>query len=89
MWKANTACIQRKIDESALKKERFTISELQERLRGKMYLIQEAWNMLYIETNGEVSVILKPNKKGQLLQKILIWSPNMKDCHMILIVDGK
>ena len=53
-----------KIDENALKKERFTINELQERLRGNNIFDIADVEYAILETNGEISVITKPEKKN-------------------------
>ena len=51
-----------KIDEKALKKERFTINELQERLRGKDITSLGDVEYAILETSGDVTVIKKPEK---------------------------
>ncbi len=52
-----------KIDEKALKKERFTINELEERLRSKdVYNLGDV-EYAILETSGEVTVIQKPEKR--------------------------
>ena len=53
-----------KIDEKVLKKERFTINELQERLRGDDIFDIADVEYAILETNGEISVITKPQKKN-------------------------
>lgn len=53
-----------KIDEKQLKKERFTINELQERLRGNDIFDIADVEYAILETNGEISVITKPGKKN-------------------------
>lgn len=53
-----------KIDEKQLKKERFTINELQERLRGNDIFDIADVEYAILETNGEISVITKPEKKN-------------------------
>ncbi len=52
-----------KIDEQALKKERFTINELEERLRGDNVMHLGDVEYAILETSGQVSVILKPDKR--------------------------
>ena len=55
-----------KIDEKALKKERITINELQERLRVKdVYNLADV-EYVILETSGEISVISKPNKRNSI-----------------------
>ena len=53
-----------KIDEKVLRKERFTINELQERLRGDDIFDIADVEYAILETNGEISVITKPEKKN-------------------------
>ena len=53
-----------KIDEKQLKKERFTINELQERLRGNDIFDIADVEYAILETNGEISVITKPEKRN-------------------------
>ena len=53
-----------KIDEKALKKERFTINELQERLRGNNIMNLGDVEFAILETNGEITVIQKPEKRA-------------------------
>lgn len=77
-----------KIDEKTLKKERMTINELQERLRGK-----DVYNLLdveyaILETNGEITVIQKPEKKNLTVQDMNI-SPEYEGISYDLVVDGK
>lgn len=77
-----------KIDEEALKKERFTISELQERLRGKDIFNLGDVEYAILETNGEVSVILKPNKRATTPEDFNM-EPEYEGMPYDLIVDGK
>ena len=59
-----------KIIEKALKKERFTINELEERLRGSN--IQSLGDVDYaiLETNGSLSIVPKPNKRNTTPEEI-------------------
>ena len=77
-----------KIDEEALKKERFTVSELQERLRGKDVFNLGDVEYAILETNGEVSVIQKPNKRNTIPEDFNI-EPDYEGLPYDLIVDGK
>ena len=52
-----------KIDQKALKKERFTINELQERLRGNNVVNLGDVEYAILETSGQVTVIEKPKGK--------------------------
>ena len=77
-----------KIDEEALRKERFTISELQERLRGKEIFDLGDVEYAILETNGEVSVIQKPNKRNTIPEDFDI-TPEYEGLPYDLVVDGK
>ena len=52
-----------KIDQKVLKKERFTINELEERLRDNNIFNIGDVEYAILETSGQVTVIPKPNKK--------------------------
>ena len=52
-----------KIDEDALEKERFTVNELEVRLREKDVFNLADVEYVILETNGEITVILKPEKR--------------------------
>ena len=77
-----------KIDEEALKKERFTVSELQERLRGKEIFNLGDVEFAILETNGEISVIQKPNKRNTIPEDFNIM-PEYEGMPYDLIIDGK
>ncbi len=77
-----------KIDEEALKKERFTVSELQERFRGKEIFNLGDVEFAILETNGEISVIQKPNKRNTIPEDFNIM-PEYEGMPYDLIVDGK
>lgn len=77
-----------KIDEKALKKERFTINELQERLRGKDVMNLADVEFAILETNGEITVILKPEKRGVVVEDLNI-NPLYEGITYDLVVDGK
>ena len=77
-----------KIDEEALKKEIFTVSELQERLRGKDVFNLGDVEFAILETNGEVSVITKPNKRNLTPEDMNIEA-DYEGLPYDLIVDGK
>jgi len=53
-----------RIDEKALIKERFTVNELQERLRDKDIFNIGDVEYAILETSGQISVIEKPNKRN-------------------------
>ena len=77
-----------KIDETALKKERFTINELQERLRGNNVMNLGDVEYAILETNGEVTVILKPDKRGTVVGDFDI-EPIYEGIPYDLVIDGK
>lgn len=76
-----------KIDEKALKKERFTINELQERLRDKDVVNISDVEYAILETSGQISVILKPNKRGVIPEDLGIY-PDYEGISYDLIIDG-
>lgn len=77
-----------RIDENALKKERFTVSELQERLRGKEIFNLGDVEFAILETNGEISVVQKPNKRNTIPEDFNI-NPEYEGLPYDLVVDGK
>lgn len=77
-----------KIDEKALKKERFTINELQERLRGNGVVNLGDVEYAILETNGEVTVIQKPEKRNTIPEDFNIV-PEYEGIPYDLVVDGK
>ena len=77
-----------KIDENNLRKERFTVSELQERLRGKDVFNLGDVEYAILETSGEISVVLKPNKRTTTPEDFNI-EPDYEGLPYDLIVDGK
>lgn len=77
-----------KIDEQALKKEKITINELQERLRQKdIYTLGDV-EYAILETSGEISVIQKPEKRNVKPEDFNI-NPEYEGIPYDLIVDGK
>ena len=77
-----------RIDERALKKERITINELQERLRGNNIINLGDVEYAILETNGEISVIQKPEKRNIIIQDLNI-KPEYEGIPYDLVVDGK
>ncbi len=77
-----------KINEKALKKERFTINELQERLRGKDIFNLGDVEYAILETSGEVTVIQKPEKRNTIPEDFNIV-PDYEGIPYDLVVDGK
>lgn len=77
-----------KIDEKALKKEKITINELQERLRQKDIFSLGDVEYAILETNGEVSVIQKPEKRNTIPEDFQIL-PEYEGIPYDLVIDGK
>ena len=77
-----------KIDEEALKKERFSINELQEKLRIKDIMNLGDVEYAILETSGEVTVVQKPNKRNTIPEDFGIM-PEYEGISYDLIVDGK
>lgn len=77
-----------KIDEKALRKERLTINELQEKLRSKDTVTLGEVEYAILETSGEVTVIKKPEKRGTTPEDFGI-KPEYEGIPYDLIVDGK
>ena len=77
-----------KIDEQALKKEKITINELQERLRQKdIYTLGDV-EYAILETSGEISVIQKPEKRN-VKPEDFNMNPEYEGIPYDLIIDGK
>ncbi len=77
-----------RIDEQALKKERFTINELEERLRGSNVFNLGDVEYAILETSGQVTVIQKPNKRSTIPEDFNIM-PEYEGISYDLVVDGK
>ena len=77
-----------KIDEKVLKKERFTINELQERLRRNNIVNLGDVEYAILETSGEVTVIQKPEKRGTIPEDFQIV-PEYEGIPYDLVIDGK
>ena len=77
-----------KIDEKALKKERFTINELEERLRGNNVVNLGDVEYAILETSGQVTVIQKPEKRNTIPEDFNIM-PEYEGIPYDLVVDGK
>lgn len=77
-----------KIDEKVLKKERLTINELQEKLRSKDIVNIGDVEYAILETSGDVSIILKPNKRN-LITEDLKLDIEYEGIPYDLVVDGK
>lgn len=77
-----------KIDEKALIKERFTINELEERLRDNNIFNIGDVEYAILETSGQVTVIQKPNKRTTTPEDFNIM-PDYEGIAYDLVVDGK
>ena len=77
-----------KIDEKVLKREKFTINELQERLRiNNVFHIGDV-EYAILETSGQVTVIQKPDKRNTQPSDFNII-PEYEGIPYDLVVDGK
>ena len=77
-----------KIQEDKLKKERFTINELEERLRDQNIFNIGDVEYAILETSGQVTVIQKPNKRTTTPEDFNIM-PEYEGIAYDLVVDGK
>ena len=77
-----------KIDEKALKKERLTINELEERLRGRDISNLGEVEYAILETSGDISVIQKPEKRNTKPEDFNIV-PDYEGIAYDLVIDGK
>ena len=77
-----------KIDQNVLKKERFTINELEERLRDNNIFNIGDVEYAILETSGQVTVIPKPNKRPATPEDFNI-EPKYEGIPYDLVVDGK
>lgn len=77
-----------KIDEKALKRERFTINELEERLRGNNIVNLGDVEYAILETSGQVTVIQKPEKRNTIPEDFNIV-PEYEGIPYDLVIDGK
>ena len=77
-----------KIDQNVLKKERFTINELEERLRDNNIFNIGDVEYAILETSGQVTVIPKPNKRPTTPEDFNI-EPRYEGIPYDLVVDGK
>lgn len=77
-----------KISEKELIKQRFTINELEEALRGNNVFNLGDVEYAILETSGQVTVILKPEKRNVILEDLDI-APKYEGIPYDLVVDGK
>ncbi len=76
-----------KINEKNLKKERFTVNELEERLRGNNIVNIGDVEYAILETSGQITVIQKPNKRTTIPEDFGI-EPEYEGIAYDLVVDG-
>ena len=77
-----------KIDEKVMKKEKFTVNELQERLRQNNIFNIGDVEYAILETSGQVTVIQKPEKRNTIPEDFNIV-PEYEGIPYDLVVDGK
>ncbi|MBE5819290.1 MAG: DUF421 domain-containing protein [Clostridiales bacterium] len=77
-----------KIDEKVMKKEKFTINELQERLRENNIFSLGDVEYAILETSGQVTVIQKPEKRNTIPEDFNIL-PEYEGIPYDLVIDGK
>ena len=77
-----------RIQEDKLIKERFTINELEERLRDQNIFNIGDVEYAILETSGQVTVIQKPNKRNTIPEDFNIM-PEYEGIAYDLVVDGK
>jgi len=77
-----------KNDEKTMKKEKFTINELQERLRQSNVFNIGDVEYAILETSGQVTVIQKPEKRNTIPEDFGIL-PEYEGIPYDLVIDGK
>lgn len=77
-----------RIDEKIMKKEKFTINELQERLRQNNVFNIGDVEYAILETSGQLTVIQKPEKRNTIPEDFGI-SPEYEGIPYDLVIDGK
>ena len=77
-----------KINEEVLRKERYTVNELQEKLRDKDITNLGDIEYAILETSGQINVVLKPSKRGCIPEDFGIES-EYEGMSYDLVNDGK
>lgn len=77
-----------RINEKVLKQERFTVNELEERLRGNNIINIGDVEYAILETSGQITVIEKPEKRNVTLGDLKI-NAEYEGIPYDLVVDGK
>lgn len=76
-----------KIDEDILRRERFTINELEERIRGSNIYNLGDVEYAILETSGQITVIPKPSKRNTMPEDFNI-EPEYEGIPYDLVIDG-
>ncbi|MBR2787102.1 MAG: DUF421 domain-containing protein [Clostridia bacterium] len=76
-----------KINEKVLRKERFTINELQERLRDSNVMNLGDVEYAILETSGQINVVQKPSKRCSIPEDFGI-EPEYEGISYDLVIDG-
>ena len=77
-----------RIDENQMRKERFTLNELEEKLRSNNVMNIGDVEFAILETSGDISVIQKPNKRTTTPEDFNIM-PDYEGMTYNLVIDGK
>lgn len=77
-----------RIDEKLMKKEKFTINELQERLRQNNVFNIGDVEYAILETSGQLTVIQKPEKRNTIPEDFGV-TPEYEGIPYDLVIDGK
>ena len=77
-----------RIDEKIMKKEKFTVNELQERLREKDVFNIGDVEYAILETSGQLTVIQKPEKRNTIPEDFGML-PEYEGIPYDLVIDGK
>lgn len=77
-----------RIDEQKMKKERFTLNELEEKLRSSNVMNLGDVEFAILETSGDISVIQKSNKRNTTPEDFNIM-PDYEGISYNLVIDGK
>mgnify|MGYP002692961118 FL=1 len=76
-----------KIDEKILRKERFTINELEERLRANNIFNIGDVEYAILDTSGQITVVPKPEKRNVIVKDFNI-TPEYEGIAYDLVIDG-
>ena len=77
-----------RIEENKMRKERFTLTELEEKLRSNNVMNIGDVEFAILETSGDISVIQKPNKRTTTPEDFNIM-PDYEGMTYNLVIDGK